>query len=114
MKKSGNSNSIHTSLLALLIAGSAFAPLASQATEVSVGYQYDMRGQVVRKANGECVRTDKWSPTVAIEACDPEIVADRKDMVPVREEKAKVNSVSAQVNLLVLQAGEAFALIVMN
>ena len=109
MKKSGNSNSIHTSLLALLIAGSVFAPLASQATEVSAGYQYDMRGQVVRKANGECVRTDKWSPTVAIEACDPEIVADRKDMVPVREEKAKVNSVSAQVNLLVLQAGEAFA-----
>jgi OOP family OmpA-OmpF porin len=109
MKKSGNPISCFTSLLALLVAGSVFAPLASQASEASVGYQYDMRGQVIRKANGECVRTKKWSPTVAIAACDPGVVAGRKDMVPVREEKAKVNSVSAQVNLLVLQAGEAFA-----
>jgi len=93
----------------LLVAGSVFAPLASQASEASVGYQYDMRGQVIRKANGECVRTAKWSPTVAIEACDPGVVAGRKDDVPVREEKAKVTAVSAQVNLLVLQAGEAFA-----
>ena len=109
MKKPVNSNSISSSLLALLIAGSTFAPLSAQATEASVGYQYDMRGQLVRDANGECVRTARWSPTVAIEACDPGIVADRKDMVPVREEKAAVTAVSAQVNLLVLQAGEAFA-----
>ena len=109
MKKSTNTINYFTSLLTLLVAGSVFAPLASQASEVSVGYQYDMRGHVVRGANGECVRTAKWSPTVAISECDPEIVAGRKDMVPVREEKAKVTSVSANVDLLVLQAGEAFA-----
>jgi len=68
-----------------------------------------MRGHVVRKANGECIRTSKWSPTVAITECDPEVVAGRKDMVPVREEKAKVTGVTAKVDLMVLQAGEAFA-----
>ena len=109
MTKSTNTINYFTSLLTLLVAGSVFAPLASQASEASVGYQYDMRGHVVRGANGECLRTSKWSPTVAISECDPEIVADRKDMVPVREEKAKVNSVSAKVDLMVLQAGEAFA-----
>ena len=109
MKKPINSISCFTSLMTLLIAGSVFAPLASQASEASVGYQYDMRGHVVRNANGECIRTSKWSPTVAITECDPEVVAGRKDMVPVREEKARVTSVSAQVDLMVLQAGEAFA-----
>ena len=109
MNKSTRSISCFTSLLTLLIAGSVFAPLASQAAEHSVGYQYDMRGNVVRNANGECLRTSKWSPTVAIKACDPGIVADRKDMVPVREQKAKVTAVATQLNLLVLQAGDAFA-----
>ena len=109
MKKSINSISYFTSLLTLLLAGGAFAPLPSLASEVSVGYQYDMRGQVVRNANGECLRTSQWSPTVAIKECDPGIVADRKDTVPVREEKAMVTAVATQLNLLVLQAGDAFA-----
>jgi outer membrane protein OmpA-like peptidoglycan-associated protein len=109
MKKSTRSISCFTSLLTLLIAGSVFAPLSSQAAEHSVGYQYDMRGNVVRNANGKCLRTSKWSPTVAITECDAAIVADRKDMVPVREEKAMVTGVATQVNLLVMQAGDAFA-----
>jgi OOP family OmpA-OmpF porin len=109
MKKSKNSISHFTSLLAVLFTGSVFAPISSQADEHSVGYQYDMRGQVVRNANGECLRTSQWSPTVAIKECDPGIVADRKDMVPVREEKAMVTGVATQLNLLVLQAGDAFA-----
>jgi outer membrane protein OmpA-like peptidoglycan-associated protein len=109
MKKSTHYISCFTSLLTLLIAGSAFVPLSSQAAEASVGYQYDMRGNVVRNANGECVRTSKWSPTVATKECDASVVADRKDMVPVRERKGKVNSVATQINTLVLAAGDAFA-----
>ena len=108
MNKPKKSISHFTSLLMFLLAGSVFAPLSSLASEVSVGYQYDMRGQVIRNPNGECVRTSMWSPTVAIKECDPAIVADRKDMAPVREEKAKVTGVATQVNLLVLQAGDAF------
>jgi OOP family OmpA-OmpF porin len=109
MKKSTKSISCFTPLLALLIAGSVFLPLSSQASEMSAGYQYDMRGQVIRNANGECVRTSKWSPEVAIKECDPGVVADRKGMMPVREAKAMVSGVAAQVNLLVMQAGDAFA-----
>jgi OOP family OmpA-OmpF porin len=110
MKKSTNSISYFTSLLTLLVAGSVFAAFSSQASEHSVGYQYDLSGNVARNANGECVRTSKWSPTVAIKECDPDIVAGRKDMVPVREKKAKMTSgVATQVGLLLLQAGEAFS-----
>ena len=110
MKKPINSIRHITSLMTLLIAGSVLAPLASQAaSEHSAGYQYDMRGNVVRKADGQCVRTSKWSPTVAIAECDPEVVAGQKDIVPVREEKARVTGVTAKVDLMVLQAGEAFA-----
>jgi OOP family OmpA-OmpF porin len=109
MKKSTKSIRYSVPLLTLLVAGSVLLPLASQASEPSAGYQYDMRGQVVRNANGECLRTPQWSPTVAIKECDPGIVADRSDMVPVREEKAMVTAVATQLNLLVLQAGDAFA-----
>ena len=109
MKKSTNPISYFISLLTLLIASSVVAPLSSQAAEVSVGYQYDMRGNVVRSANGECVRTSKWSPTVAIKECDAAVVADRKDMVPVREQKAMATGVATEVSLLVMQAGDAFA-----
>ena len=109
MKKSKNYISCFTSLLTLLIASSVFVPLSSQASEHSVGYQYDMRGNVVRNANGECVRTSKWSPTVAIKECDAAVVADRADTVPVIERKGKVNSVATRINTLVLQAGDAFA-----
>ena len=109
MKKSTNYISYFTSLLMLLAAGSVFAPFSSWASEHSVGYQYDLSGNVARNVSGECLRTSKWTPTVAIKECDPDIVANRKDMVPVREEKARVTGVAAKVNLLLLQAGEAFA-----
>jgi OOP family OmpA-OmpF porin len=110
MKKPKNSISYFTSLLTLLVAGSVFAAFSSQASEHSVGYQYDLSGNVAHKANGECVRTSKWSPKVAIKECDPDIVAKRKDMVPVREKKGKLTGgVATQVDLLLLQAGEAFA-----
>jgi hypothetical protein len=38
MKESKKTNSCFASLLALLLAGVAFAPSSSQASEVSVGY----------------------------------------------------------------------------
>jgi|GEM_PF-784843 len=109
MKKSTNYISSFTSLLILLIAGSVCAPFSSWASELSVGYQYDLSGNVARNASGECLRSAKWTPTVAIKECDPGIVADRKDTVPVREEKVMATGVAAQVNLLTLQAGDAFA-----
>lgn len=109
MDKSTHSISHIKYLLMILISACIIAPLSSWATDASVGYQYDMSGNVARDANGECLRTSKWSPSVAVEECDPEVVADRKDMAPVREKKAVVTGVAGQVNLLVMQAGDAFA-----
>ncbi|HYQ72988.1 MAG TPA: OmpA family protein [Gammaproteobacteria bacterium] len=109
MDKPKSSFSYLTSFLLFLAAVGGIAPVTSLATDASVGYQYDMNGKVVRDANGDCLRTSKWSPAVAIEECDPGIVADREDMSPVREEKAVVSGVSTRVNLLVMQAGDAFA-----
>ena len=110
MKTSLNSVSGFSSILTLLIAGSVFASFSSQAAEHSMGYQYDLSGTVARNASGECLRTSKWSPTVAIKECDPEVVAKRAGEIPVREKKGKLTGgVSTQVDLLLLQAGEAFS-----
>lgn len=97
-------------LATLLVAGSMLAPAASRAGDVhSPGYQYDMRGNVVRDADGNCVRTSLWSRTNAIAKCDPAMVKERDAEVPVREKKGRVTSVEANVDLLVLQAGKTFA-----
>ncbi len=95
-------------LLGLLLAGSTLAPLVAQSAEYSPGYIYDMRGIVARDANGNCMRTSKWAPSDAIEACDPDVVAERSTNVPVRPAKARVTGVVAQVDVTALQAGEAF------
>jgi OOP family OmpA-OmpF porin len=85
-------------------------PLSVRAAdEWSPGYQYDMRGDVVRDAAGNCLRTAQWSPSNAIALCDPAVVSQRSSDEPVRGEKAVVTAVAAQVDLAVLQSGDAFA-----
>jgi OOP family OmpA-OmpF porin len=101
---------------AILFASSVFIPILSHAKdEQSLGYQYDAQGNVLRDAQGNCLRSSQWSPSNAIAACDPGIVKQRAEEVPVREKKAKlvssagVTEVNAQVDIVVLQAGEDFA-----
>ncbi|MGD2076600.1 MAG: OmpA family protein [Gammaproteobacteria bacterium] len=98
-----------TLLLGLLLAGGGLAPLASPATEYSPGYIYDMRGMVARDADGNCRRTSQWSPSNAIEACDPEVVAERSQDKPIRPAEARVTGVTAEVDVTALLAGEAFS-----
>ncbi len=110
MKKLKARISCLQSLSALLIAGSILAPVSSRAgDEYSPGYQYDMRGYVVRDAKGDCLRTSKWSPTGAIAACDPALVKERAGEIPVREKMARVTGVTTQIDLAILHAGDAFA-----
>jgi len=97
------------SLLGLLLSGSALVPLVAQGSEYSPGYIYDMRGMVARDANGNCRRTSAWAPSNAIEACDPEVVAERSQDQPIRPAKARVTGVTAQVDVTALLAGEAFS-----
>jgi OOP family OmpA-OmpF porin len=99
-----------TALSASLLAASLCLPLSAQASDqFSPGYQYDMRGDVVRDAEGNCLRTAQWSPANALAACDPNVVAQRSDEKPVIGKEAKVTGVLTQVDLVVLQAGDAFA-----
>ncbi|MGB5305420.1 MAG: OmpA family protein [Gammaproteobacteria bacterium] len=97
------------SLSALLVAASMLIPASARAgDEYSTGYQYDMRGNLVRDADGNCERTSRWAPVNAIAECDPDVVKERGAELPVREKKGRVKSVEASVNLLVLQAGKTF------
>lgn len=99
-----------TVLATFLVAGSALLSFpAGAADQWSPGYQYDMRGNVVRDADGNCLRTADWSPSNALALCDPAVVKQRAAEKPVRGEEARVSGVLAQVDLAVLQAGNAFA-----
>ena len=94
----------------VLLAGSLLLPLSARASDPwSPGYQYDMRGDVVRDAAGNCLRTAQWSPGNALAMCDPTVVAQRSSDKPVIGKEARVTGVLTQVDLVVLQAGDAFA-----
>lgn len=64
-------------LVALAIACCAAAPFA-QAQDANlkgdVGYIIDQRGTAWRNGSGQCWRTSYWTPAMAIEACDPDLV----------------------------------------
>lgn len=100
----------HLELLsAIMLAAVLLAPTGSRAADVfSPGYQYDMRGNLVRDAEGRCVRTSQWAPEIAIAKCDPGVVKERAADRPVRESMGRVTSVGAEVFLLLLQAGKTF------
>jgi len=42
------------------------------------GYLIDSRGNVVRNSYGDCWRTGYWTPAMAIEECDPDLVKKEK------------------------------------
>lgn len=64
------------SLLGTSIA--AFAQTPGVDLKGNVGYLVDTRGNVVKSGSGLCVRTGYWTPAMAIEECDPDLV--KKDM----------------------------------
>jgi OOP family OmpA-OmpF porin len=96
-------------VLRLLIVGIACSLFSAYAVEWSPGYKYNMRGEIVRDAKGNCVRTSQWSRETAVEECDPEVVKQVAQDVPVREKLARVTEVEAQVDTTVLEAGDEFA-----
>lgn len=64
------------SLLGTSIA--AFAQTPGVDLKGNVGYLIDARGNVVKSGSGLCVRTGYWTPAMAIEECDPDLV--KKDL----------------------------------
>lgn len=59
-----------TAAAGLAVVGTSFA---ADAVDKS-GYLQDTRGNVVRSGYGSCWRTGYWTPAMAIEECDPELV----------------------------------------
>jgi len=65
------------SLLLAAMLGISTAALAQTPgidTKGTVGYAIDQRGYVVKSGTGLCWRTGYWTPAMAIEECDPDLV----------------------------------------
>ena len=66
----------HPVLLAALLglSAAAFAQTPGIDTAGTVGYVIDQRGYVAKSGTGLCWRTGYWTPAMAIEECDPDLV----------------------------------------
>jgi OOP family OmpA-OmpF porin len=66
----------HSLLLATLLglSASALAQTPGIDTKGTVGYAIDQRGFVVKSGTGLCWRTGYWTPAMAVEECDPDLV----------------------------------------
>ncbi|MBK6676113.1 MAG: OmpA family protein [Rhodocyclaceae bacterium] len=65
-----------SALLAAVLgtAGAAFAQTPGVDMKGTVGYAIDQRGFVAKSGHGLCWRTGYWTPAMAIEECDPDLV----------------------------------------
>jgi OOP family OmpA-OmpF porin len=74
-----------------LVSGAATAQ--STSTDKS-GYITDQRGNVVKSGTGLCWRTGYWTPALAIEECDPDLV---KAAAPIKVAQPAARSVAPAV-----------------
>ncbi|TBR08393.1 MAG: OmpA family protein [Rugosibacter sp.] len=71
-------------LAALLgLSAAAFAQTPGIDTAGTVGYVIDQRGYVAKSGTGLCWRTGYWTPAMAIEECDPDLVKKEVAAAPV-------------------------------
>ncbi|PKO84009.1 MAG: hypothetical protein CVU17_05335 [Betaproteobacteria bacterium HGW-Betaproteobacteria-11] len=61
-------------LLGLSASAMASAPTKGIDPASTVGYVIDQRGGVAKSGHGLCWRTGYWTPAMAIEECDPDLV----------------------------------------
>lgn len=69
-------NAKQSLLLAALLGftATAFAQTPGVDLKGTVGYVIDQRGNVAKSGTGLCWRTGYWTPAMAIEECDPDLV----------------------------------------
>lgn len=72
---------------ATLIAILSCAASASAQTSSNDGHLYDARGNVVMSGSGLCWKTARWTPALAVEACDPDLVKKPAPPAAVAEPK---------------------------
>jgi OOP family OmpA-OmpF porin len=66
-------------LLGLSASALASAPTKGIDPASTVGYVIDQRNGVAKSGYGLCWRTGYWTPAMAIEECDPDLVAKKVD-----------------------------------
>lgn len=71
----------------LLVAALALPTIAMDANAQTSGYVMDQRGAVVKSGFGLCWRTGFWTPAMATEECDPDLVP-KKPVAPKPAPKA--------------------------
>lgn len=78
-------NSVKPPLRALVVAGSIMlgAPTAFGQSGETTGYLIDQRGVAARSGGGLCWRTGYWTPAMASEECDPDLLP--KPLPPVAQ-----------------------------
>ncbi len=75
-------NSVTKSLLLTALLGIGSAALAQTPgidTKGVVGYLIDQRGNVAKSGYGLCWRTGYWTPAMAVEECDPDLVPKKAE-----------------------------------
>ncbi|MBU1235866.1 MAG: OmpA family protein [Gammaproteobacteria bacterium] len=79
-------------LLAALLGIGGYALAQTPGIDISnvIGYNIDQRGTVTKSGFGLCWRTGYWTPAMAIEECDPELVKKPEPPVPVAAAPAPV------------------------
>jgi OmpA-OmpF porin, OOP family len=78
-------NTTKLSLLAVTLLGigaSAYAQTPGVDMKGTVGYVIDQRGYVAKSGYGLCWRTGYWTPAMAIEECDPDLVKKEAPPAP--------------------------------
>ena len=69
-----------SSLLGLSVAAVAQTPGVDMSKDI--GYVIDQRGYVAKSGAGLCWRTGYWTPAMAIEECDPDLVKKDEPAAP--------------------------------
>lgn len=88
-------------VLSLAFSGAAFAHSVEKE-----GYLIDTRGNVVKNNYNQCWRTGYWTPAMAIEECDPDLVkkevkaAAPAPVVPAGPEKPAFDKITLQAETL--------------
>lgn len=96
------------SIVAALLSMSVLSIGAASAHTVEKeGYLIDTRGNVVKNAYGECWRTGYWTPAMAIEECDPDLVK-KPEQPPVTKVTPPTGPEKAVMETITLQAETLF------
>ncbi|MCX7157388.1 MAG: OmpA family protein [Rhodocyclales bacterium] len=83
-----NKNQLALAVSCALALGLMSGAASAQSNPTKEGYVVDQRGDVVKNGTGLCWHTGYWTPALAIEECDPDLV--KKPMAKAAEPAQKL------------------------